>query len=152
MRTYDLISSLFLTICGILITIRSLRLHVGTFENPGLGLFPLLTGILLGLLSGVLFVACLLQRSTEREGSRSEPGRLWRKVIPAVLLMLGYALTIDRLGFLSVTFLFLLFLFKAIGNEDMRFSLGGALLVSLVSYLLFKVFLNVQLPTGPLGL
>ncbi len=152
MRKYDLISSLFLSVCGILITAGSSRLHVGTFENPGLGLFPLLTGILLAVLSIVLFLRSFMQRPSEEEPMPRRPARLWRKVAPTVGVMLFYAVFIDRWGFLLVTLLVLFILFKTIGNLSLKLSLGGALLASFISYLLFRVVLNVQLPPGPLGL
>ena len=66
--------------------------------------------------------------------------------------MLCYAVLIDRWGFLLVTLLVLFILFKTIGNLSLKLSLGGALLASFISYLLFRVILNVQLPPGPLGL
>jgi hypothetical protein len=143
---------MFLWVCGVLITIGSLRLHVGTFENPGMGLFPLLTGILLGLLSGGLFIRCLLKRPSEREEPFWGRERQWWKVISTVLVMVLYAVTMDRLGFLFVTFLLLLFLFKAIGTLNWKISLAGAILTSSISHLLFKVLLNVQLPIGPWGI
>jgi len=138
--------------CGVLITFGSLRLHVGTFENPGLGLFPLLTGILLGLLSGGLFIRSLLKSPSKTEESLGGHGRQWQKVVSTVVVMVLYAITMDRLGFLFVTFLLLLFLFKAIGTLSWKLSLAGAILTSSVCHLLFKVLLNVQLPVGPWGI
>lgn len=138
--------------CGVLITIGSLRLHVGTFENPGLGLFPLLTGILLGLLSGGLFIRSLLESPAEGEEPFWGRERQWRKVFSTVLAMVLYAVTMDRLGFLFVTFLLLFFLFKAIGALSWKGSLAGAILISSISHLLFKILLNVQLPVGPWGI
>jgi len=68
-----------------------------------------------------------------------------------MVIMLLYAISIDWLGFLTVTLLVLFTLFKAIGELSIKVSLGGAILTAAVAYLLFKVWLNVQLPVGPLG-
>ena len=51
MKKFDTISGLFLLILSTAICIGSLRLHVGTFRAPGAGLFPLVTGVVLGVFS-----------------------------------------------------------------------------------------------------
>ncbi len=73
------------------------------------------------------------------------------KTVATSVILLLYALLMDRLGFLAVTLVLLFLLFKAVGNLSLRVSLGGAVLTSAVAYLLFRVLLNVQLPTGPWG-
>ena len=130
-----------------------MRYPIGTFQNPGYGLFPLLIGILLSLLSFVLLLGSILRNHSGKETLSPSGGQKRRyKVIATVLIMILYALTLDRLGFLFVTFVLLFLLFKAIGQQSIRFSLGVAIGVSFISYLLFKVFLSVPLPEGPWGL
>jgi hypothetical protein len=46
----------------------------------------------------------------------------------------------------------MVFLFRAVAAFDWRLTLGGAIASALLSYLLFKVWLQVQLPAGPWGL
>jgi len=152
MRRYDLISSLVFLVCGVFITVISLRIHIGTFRDPGPGLFPLITGILMGIISGGMFIKSHLQSASARQESLGEDKRLWHnKCVATVVIMLLYAITIDWLGFLTVTLLILFFLYKAVGDLSLKVSLGGAILTAAIAYLLFKVWLNVQLPVGPLG-
>ena len=66
--------------------------------------------------------------------------------------MFLYAITIDWLGFLTVTFAMLFIFFKVIGNLNLKQSLVGAVVASIAAYFLFRVWLNVQLPAGPLGI
>jgi putative tricarboxylic transport membrane protein len=152
MRRYHLISSLVFLVCGVFITVSSLRIHVGTFRDPGAGLFPLITGILMGIISGGMFIKSYLQSISAGQEPLGKDKRLWHnKSVAAVVIMLLYAITIDWLGFLTVTFLILFILYKAVGNLSLKVSLGGAILTAAIAYLLFKLWLNVQLPVGPLG-
>ena len=151
MRKNDLISGLFLSVCGIMIVIMSLRFPIGTFDNPGYGLFPLFIGILLSILSIVLFIRSILRSPSGREAPSGGHKRLY-KVIAVIFFMLLYALTLDWLGFLLVTFVLLFLLFKVIGDLSLKLSVGGAIGTSFISYLLFKVLLNVPLPAGPWGM
>lgn len=153
MRRYDLISSLVLLACGVAIAAGSLPINVGTFRDPGPGLFPLITGILMCLIAGGAFAISWLRSGS---AAREPPGadkRLWHnKSVATVVIMLLYAMAFEWLGFVADTFLVLLVLFKAIGGLNLRASLGGAILTTAIAYLVFKLWLNVQLPLGPLGL
>ncbi|MBI5605703.1 MAG: tripartite tricarboxylate transporter TctB family protein [Deltaproteobacteria bacterium] len=153
MRRYDLISSLVFLGCGVFITGVSLRIHVGTFGDPGPGLFPLITGILMGIISGGMFIKFLLMSTPAGREPLGKDKRLWHyKCVITVVIMFLYALTIDWLGFLPVTLLILFILYKAVGGLSLKISLGGAILTAAITYLLFKVWLKVQLPVGSLGI
>jgi hypothetical protein len=153
MRKYDMISCLVFLACGVFVTLSSLWIHVGTFRDPGAGLFPLITGILMAVISGGMFIKYYLQSASTGQEPHGREKRLWHnKSAAAVVIMLLYAITIDWLGFLTVTLLILFILYKAVGNLSLKVSLGGAILTAAVAYLLFKVWLNIQLPVGPLGI
>ncbi len=152
MRRYDMISSLVSLVCGVIITVSSLWMHVGTFRDPGSGLFPLITGILISIVACGMFIKAHLRSISAGQEPLGEDKKLWHnKPVATVVIMLLYAITIDWLGFLTVTLLILFILFKAVGELSIKVSLGGAILTAAIAYLLFKVWLNVQLPVGPLG-
>ncbi len=153
MRRYDLISSLVFLVLGVVIAVSSLRMNVGSFRDPGSGLFPLITGILMSVVAGGIFIKSCLQSLSATRHPLGKDKRQWHnKSVATVVIMLLYAITIEWLGFLTVTLLILFVLFKTIGELSARASLGGAVLAAAVAYLVFKVWLNVQLPVGPLGL
>ncbi len=152
MRRYDQISSIFLLISFAFVLVGSLRLPVGTFKNPGSGLFLLLTGILTIILSGALLIRSFLQSPSERKESFWWREIRWYKIVGTVLALLAYALILEWLGFLFVTFLLMFFLLKSIGSQTLKLSLGMTILITLSAYLLFKVLLKVQLPIGPWGI
>lgn len=153
MRRYDMISSLVLLVCGAVIAASSLRIHVGTFRDPGTGLFPLITGILMGIIAGGVFVkSCLQSLVAAREPLGADKSLWHRKSTATVVIMLLYAFALEWAGFLTVTLLMLFVLFKAVGGLDLKASLAGAIVTSFIAYLVFRVWLHVQLPVGPLGL
>jgi hypothetical protein len=151
LRKYDLISSFFLLLCGILITVRSGYFPIGSFRNPGFGFLPLITGIGVTVLSGVLFFHSLPKKSSEGEKEFHGDWERSRNVIAVVLIMLAYAISLDWIGFTFATFVVMFLLFKPIGRLSWKASLAGAIIASVVCYILFKVLLGVQLPEGPWG-
>jgi putative tricarboxylic transport membrane protein len=152
MRRYNLISSFVFFVFGIFITIVSLRINTGAFRDPGPGLFPLITGILMALIAGGMFINTFLRSASAGQEPLGEDKWLWHnKCVATVALMLFYALAMDWLGFLTVTLVMLFVLYKAVGDLSLKASLVGAALTAAIAYLLFKVWLNVQFPMGPLG-
>jgi hypothetical protein len=151
MRRYDLISSLFWLLCSALIIIGSLRLAVGTMGNPGPGFMPLLIGLLLSIISILLFIRSLKQSTIQKNALGVEKNG-WYKVVTMGIALLIYAVTLPRLGFLFITFVLMVFLFKAAGEMKWKTSLGGAILTTSLFYILFKICLKVQLPLGPWGM
>lgn len=62
-----------------------------------------------------------------------------------------YALALEPLGFVAATFALLLFFFKALERQRWLVALASSLTTALLTYLVFKVWLNVQLPAAPWG-
>ena len=74
------------------------------------------------------------------------------RIAGTVAAILGYSFILTDLGFVSSTFLLMLFMFRIIFSLGWRMSSLTALITSLCAYLLFKVWLGVQLPAGYLGM
>jgi hypothetical protein len=151
MKKYDLISGSFWLICSILIVIGSFHLPLGTMGNPGPGFVPLLVGIMLGVISLAILIYSFFQRPSG--GKTFWPDKKqWPKVVTTVLMILIYTIAFPYLGFFVSTLLLMVFLFKSIGGMKWKASLAGAILTSSCFYLVFKVWLKVQFPGGPLGM
>ncbi len=145
----DRAAALALLLFGLGGLFESRRLTIGDPGHPGPGFFP----FWLALALFVVALALLLSRS---------PAAPRRVVIPAerlrhgrVVLALGagaaYAAALGPLGFLLTTFLFLLFLLRAIEARRSASSLAISAATSVASHFVFKVWLGVQLPAGPWG-
>ena len=147
MERLDKISSLCLFLLGLGISIQSYKLSLGTPGEPGPGLFPMLSGIILGALSLLILAKTLLT-------SENRPKPFWpdkkaiRKIIFVILNLLFYAIFLEYLGFLLCTFLSMLFFLKVIEPQKWFPAIFFAVVTSLSSYVLFEIFLKSQLPKG----
>jgi putative tricarboxylic transport membrane protein len=143
----DLTSALFwLAIAAFVCLEGFTNLKLGNLRSPGPGFFPFWGGLLLGTLSLILLARSLKIR--ERLGSAAIP---WPALLLVLGALLGYLLFLETLGFVTVTFLFLLLLFR-FGKTGWIKSGGWAVITTTVAYVLFRFWLQVQLPRGPLGL
>jgi hypothetical protein len=143
----DLASGLFWLAIAIFVSFESFtHLKLGTLRSPGPGFFPFWGALILGSLSLVLLARSLKMR--ERFGSATIP---WPALLLVLGALLGYLLFLETLGFVTVTFLFLLLLFR-FGKTGWIKSGGWAVIATAVAYVLFKFWLQVQLPRGPWGL
>ena len=141
----DLVSGLFWLAVAIFAALQGLALNLGSLNRPGPGFFPFWGGVVLGVLSIVLIVRPR-RGATAWPSIRPQSG----KVLLVIGALLAYLLLLEPLGFVAVTFLFLLLLFR-LERRGWRFSAVSAAIGTLVSYALFQVWLKTQLPTGPFG-
>jgi putative tricarboxylic transport membrane protein len=136
---------------AILICAESLRrLSLGTFRDPGAGFLPFLSGIVLGGLALTHFLQSSLRKSKANRGSVAVPER-WRDLLVVYASLLAYVFLLEPLGFLIATFLLLLVLFRTAESRPWGFILGASAVTSLITFLVFDVFLKCQLPRGILS-
>ena len=146
MKKFDTISGLLLLILSIAICIGSLRFHVGTFRAPGAGLFPLVTGVALGIFSIlILFEA---RRRTEEPILFWVPGADKKAIFFSSLVILVYALFLERLGFLAATLVFFLLISRFVSGHRWTTAAFFAVVASLATYSVFKFLLRSPLPPG----
>ena len=79
-------------------------------------------------------------------------GILWWRVLFSGLAILAFALVMPTLGYLTTTFLLMLFLYFMIHEQKWYWVIISSLLSSLASYYLFSKLLNCQFPDGLFGL
>ena len=141
----DLVSALFWLAVAIFAAVQGLALKLGTLHQPGPGFFPFWGGVVLAVLSLVLVVKSL--------GSRSAAPLAWpesSRVFVVAGAILGYVLLLERVGFVAVTFAFLLLLLR-LERRGWAFSAATAGAGAAASWALFQLWLKTQLPVGPLG-
>ncbi len=148
MRNPDQWSSLFWLLAGIGITLGSLKYGFGTLQAPGAGFITFFAGAVLSLLSVALFLSSL-----KSERVRKGVGVLWEglevgKVIYVLFLLVAYTLILKHLGFLISTFGLLCLLFRVKATYHLMKVILMSLLITSGAYLLFQVWLKVQLPRG----
>jgi putative tricarboxylic transport membrane protein len=147
----DQISSAAWFFIGLLILIFSIPYGLGEVHSPGTGFMPFYTGVTMCVFSVFIFIEATRAR---RDGLRWEnplKGTLWEKPIIALAALVAYALLMDRLGFLLATALLIGFLLRGIHPQKWIVVILGAILTSIIMYLVFQVWLKTQLPAGIFG-
>ena len=151
MNFRDRMSGLFWLLISILICVQSIRINIGTLNNPGPGFLPFWAGVVLGIFSIVLLVTSILKRNGEKSISSLWKGMEWNKVILVLSSLFIYAILLHKLGYLITTFGLLVFLFVVMRRQNIWIWVVSALTAALLSYFIFYVWLGVQLPKGILG-
>ena len=141
----DLVSGLFWLAVAVFAAVQGLSLKLGSLSRPGPGFFPFWGAIVLGLLAIVLIVDSLRRDAVSL---RIRPDSA--KPVVVVAALLGYLLLLESLGFVVVTFLFLVLLLR-LERRGWAFSAVSAGVGAFASYVLFQLWLKTQLPTGPFG-
>jgi len=140
---------------GGLTTLLSLRMPIGTFRAAGAGLFPLLLGIILMVLSGLFLLSLLLRKENGLEKKEAPVEAAPRSLKPVILFLGMMALAtlfFDFLGYPLIAFLLMLALLKVLGMKRWSINALLSLATALVSYLLFVQWLKIPLPKGWLGI
>jgi len=143
----------FLFVVGLLATLEARKLNIGDFGRPGPGLFPFYLALVFSLVSLALILRSLQPGASEPVAAQvsAKPLRT-EKVVATLLGLIVYAFALEWLGFLIATFILMLFLFKAVDPLAWPAAIGGSLATSLLSYVVFKMWLQLSLPAGLLGL
>ena len=150
MKSHTRISTLVWLLFALWICVESLRLPLGSWRDPGAGFLPLGAGLFLGILSILAFFQAGSQKGEKVQRPRYSKGR-WKSIALILLALCGYSIFLDFLGFILTTFFLLVLLFRLVEPQPWKVAIGGSLLASLLSYVVFEIWLKTQLPPGVLG-
>ena len=146
MKTSDIGSSFFLMALGGFTVWQSKKLSLGVPRAPGPGFFPFCLGLLLiGVALAILVYG--LKQKTESLKTEVSKGR----VILALGSIFAYSFVLEPLGYLLSTFFLMFLLSRMMVRKTWWFGPAVACLITLISYILFKVWLKVLLPRGILS-
>ena len=152
MRNYDQITSIIWLLIGLIFLIGGINLGIGQISSPGAGFIPALFGVLLILLSAVLF---FLSFGVKKESGKKKfwkEEKSWEAFFSTLSSIVLYALLLNYLGYIMTTFFFLTYLIKFIGKKGWRQACILSFLGTSLSYVAFKIFFEVPLPKGMWGL
>lgn len=146
----DRISGIFWLIFSMVVSFESYNLGLGTLRKPGPGFFFFLTGIILGIMSLTIVIKSWKYKKIGT-GRESVLGKLSIiKIIQVLASLFLYALLMEKLGFLLITFLLFIFLLKVVEKKNWSLTIFFSLLVTVITYLIFEIGLTSQLPKGVL--
>lgn len=149
MMTRDRVAATALLIFGLAAAFEAHRLAIGDPARPGPGFFPFWLGVTLCIAA----VGLLLHRAPTGGQPRAIPTESLRrdKVVLTLLGGLAYALVVESVGFSVTTFAFLVFLLTVIEPQRRLTSVVISAVTTAACYVVFTVWLAVQLPVGPWG-
>ena len=150
MRSFRLYCNVFWVLFSLIVCIESYRLNLGEFHDPGPGFFPFCIGlVMLGLSLAALFQSMGKKEKTEKT-SQKESIRWWNIVIITAAII-AYALTLETIGFVINTFLFVGLLLKVVEPQPWKVAVIGGLIAAVSANLLFNVIFQSQIPSGIFG-
>jgi hypothetical protein len=142
------ISSIFWLAVGLFLSLWSTSYQIGSFVQPGPGLYPLVLGILLILLSLLLFVQAIKSSpAIKKVLPFSLPGG-WKKVAYTVLILLLATFFFETIGYLLTFFLLIMLLMRGAAPQGWKKILLVAIFSALGIYLVFVLLLKQPLPRG----
>ena len=129
----------------------SLKYGFGSLSEPGVGFITFFAGAILALLSLLLFLSSFREKEKQAELRALWAGLDVKKVLYVLMLLVVYPVLLRPVGFALCTFILLFLLFRVKGSYGIWTTLLASFFVTAVSYLVFQVWLQVQLPRGILG-
>lgn len=148
----DRVSGFFWLAVGLIAIYGSVRLGIGTLQEPASGLVPFLAGCFVSLMAIIVLLRSFL-RGPDLQVKLSglwEDISWWRPVVIGFLLLV-YILAFEKIGFLSTSSLVLFLMFKCVETLSWSKSALVSVLTSAFSYLLLRVLLKTTLPKGIFG-
>ena len=149
MNKADRISGFFWLFFGILVSIESARLGLGTLRRPGPGFLFFYAGIFVSIMALIIFVKALVAAKKMRGAQDKFFGATnIRKAVYVLAAIFIYALIMEPLGFIPVTLLFFLFILGIIEKKRWIVAALTSVAVTVAAYLIFETGLHSQLPKG----
>ena len=148
MNRRDVLGGLFWLGISIFVCIESIRSDLKTFHNPGPGFMPFWSAVLLGTLAVILLVTSSLKKKRKVKIGDLWKWLEWHKVVWVSLSLLLYALVLPIMGYLITTFVLMVFCLGIMGRSKVWINVASALLITLGSYVIFYILLDIRLPKG----
>jgi putative tricarboxylic transport membrane protein len=133
------------------VLLESRHLSFGNMRVPQTGFFPWVLATVLLILCVILFAQGLSGAESDRPPDHILPEG-WSRIAFTLAAMIGFAVVLERLGFLLTTFFLMIVLLRAIESQRWSKVFFVALLTAVGSYALFGWILGIPLPGGVFGI
>ena len=158
----DLIFAVSVILAALIIYLLTLTFPPDLAQEGGVGpgFFPKIVAMLIAVLGVVLLLTAIRARRPARsESSPAQPeaaeGKLLRRTAVAFIIIVSYAVGIYYIGFIIGTLLFLLVAISFFQSGFkwrcfFTFVLPVSVLVTAVTYVVFRIAIRIPLPKGSL--
>lgn len=148
----DKVTALFFLFLSIYVCLESYLLGLGTLSNPKAGLFPFISGVVLGFFSFLgLFDKPSLKEAFKDAGRNFFQWK-FQKISYVLIVLVGYAFFLKAIGFLICTFLFVFSIYEIVEPRKVKRGILIALVSTVASHLVFQILIKAHLPRGFLGI
>jgi putative tricarboxylic transport membrane protein len=151
LKNRDLVSSIIWMALGGLFVVGALQLGLTRRGVPGPGFLPFLTGLALIFVSLFVLIPALGRRKNAESSDFFPERDSFRKLLFVLVALFTFGIAMKYLGYLLTAFLFMFFVALVMKPKGWRTTALLALVTAVVSYALFVVLLEVNLPKGLLG-
>ncbi len=148
MKNRDLVSSIIWMALGGLFVAGSLQQGLMRRGVPGPGFLPFFSGLALIFVSLFVLIPALVQREKAESSAFFPEQGSFRKFLFALIALFAFGMAMEYAGYLLTTFLFMFLMARLVEPKGWGTLTLLALLTAVLSYLLFVVLLEVQLPKG----
>ena len=150
----DRLSGIVWFFLSLVTAVESYRIGVGNLHSPQAGFLPFVSSIILGILSLILLLSTKGRKQQFSETIEDIAFNMHRvpKVLYVIISLFLYAIFLNVLGFVLVSAILMAVMLRAVEPQKWYVVTIGAILIPIVAYLLFDVFLKVELPKGVLGI
>lgn len=143
------IFSVLLSILGIAVMAGAVQLGIGSLQQPGAGLFPFFTGVMIAAFATVVIATELDGMNEVTALTLDEFGG--RTLAVVIMSMAGWIVLMPFVGYIVVSFATVFALAKILGVKGFLQPLILSAGTSLAIYVLFDRLLYLDLPRGWFG-
>ncbi len=122
-------------------------LRLGTMANPDCGFMPALAGFCMAVFGAGLFITNL---GPDEKPQPFWKGKEWKGPVFSLILMILYAVTMERIGYILSTLLFMLGWQFLVVHEKWWKGTIISVLSTVGVYIIFVYLLRVPVPVGSL--
>ena len=102
------------------------------------------------ILSLTALFQSIRKKNNVEKTTRQGPFRWWNIVI-ILAAITAYAFSLEKIGFLISTFLFMCLLLKVVEPQTWKTAILGGLITTIAANLIFNIIFRAQIPSGILG-
>ncbi len=146
MKKSDLFSGIVLFVFGMTMFLWSIKYPFGEIHAPGAGFLPFLASLVLVVLSLMIAIPSLQKAGGSSGHAFFTRPEAPRRVLTVIGAFLAYRLLFPAIGFTPTNFIFFLLITRLLGYHSWKISLLFSFVTTTVTYLVFQVWLQVQLP------
>lgn len=152
MKKDDVFTGVVLFSFGTTIFLWSMKYPFGEIHSPGAGFLPRLASLVLIVLALMIVIPAFRKDMGSNQHAFFSRREAPRRVLTVIGAFLAYRLLFPAIGFTPTNFIFFLLITRLLGYHSWKSSLVFSFLTTTVTYLVFQVWLQVQLPDPIWGL